>query len=940
MAQVEASRRAAVAAAPRKSHYDEEELTNYDDDCEGAAWYAAAAEAADAADEEEEDFEEGEDCEDVGDEGAEVVQIEDAEVLAATAAPEQLAAGSSGPEPPQHEAGSPEFEAAAPDDPYAVVSPGFAEAAEDPYLTPLIIASVEVDPYSLGSPAMGSPAPVSPMVPSPLSPMPVGMLADGRRKRRRGDWPDQGPGALGPPQKLQMVQGASPFSPQVLSPAAAPLSPHGQSPLSPQVFLSPPAPVSPLHQVLQTPGVTQASPPAPLSPQAPWAPLSPLQPMQVSSATSPPAPMSPHVPPAALWSPHVPQAPLSPHPPAMALSPQDPLFTPLVPPSPLAPSPFLVQASDPPALSVLAAQWTDDHVFAPAVASQLPAVVAPPPAPPMPDLKPMIKGEPVLIEDQDQFQTEFGTEGGPLTEVDDMVTEDIDNIDADRSWDERCVVVRQGQVHIELQHQSPPMNDEILLRFCDWLDQKMPLVVQNFPYVRKSGSYIDISDNNIGQEGLDKLFRVLRDHRVPCLVLKAYRNNIDDSIVDTLIEYLYTQPEDFPMHGIHISHNKLSDKGAFRLIKAASLCGHYPRFTSRLPLWLRLECNSIENPQRIVMDCNKENFNVCLMRDGLCSRPKCNHYLGVHVQLPYFFHQYGRQEQQPPPMAIPPPQIVPPRWPKPADGEVTGAKEPSSEAGAGETEEEAADSARQQAEKALLEALEPTPDWMRQVTVQGVPAPRRQAVSSERCAIPRPPPVPPPVRGLAPPAWPPPPPQHFAPPTSRPPAEEQGLYPGAQGKARGPPPGAPALWVPPPACGAPPWYGKGGGKADGWRNCGGKGWPGGGGGWKGDGKGGGRGGGGGGSWKKQLWSGPSLMLKVKHDVKLADSETLGFTWMYAGNGKSPKLTGVVPESPAGHATCVGQSLLRINGLDAAMFNEKQITDMLKQRPVTLRFGDE
>merc|ERR1719215_2323827 len=100
------------------------------------------------------------------------------------------------------------------------------------------------------------------------------------------------------------------------------------------------------------------------------------------------------------------------------------------------------------------------------------------------------------------------------------------------------VVVRQGQVHIELQHRNPPMHDKTLLKFCDWLNQQLPVVVSNFPYIRRAGAYIDLSDNCIGPSGLDKLLRVLRSHRVPCTVLKAYRNVLDDSIIDTIIEYL------------------------------------------------------------------------------------------------------------------------------------------------------------------------------------------------------------------------------------------------------------------------------------------------------------------------------------------------------------------------------------------------------------------
>merc|ERR1740117_1263636 len=172
------------------------------------------------------------------------------------------------------------------------------------------------------------------------------------------------------------------------------------------------------------------------------------------------------------------------------------------------------------------------------------------------------------------------------------------------TWDDSCVVVRQGQLYIELMHRNPPMQDEDLQRFCDWLETQMAVVVQNFPYVRRSGAYIDLSDNVIGPEGLDKLFRVCRGHKVPVVVLKAYRNRLDDQIVDTIIEYLYTQPESYPMHGIHISHNTITDKGAARLIRAASLCGHYPRFTTRLPLWLRLECNEIVNPHKVIADSN------------------------------------------------------------------------------------------------------------------------------------------------------------------------------------------------------------------------------------------------------------------------------------------------------------------------------------------------
>jgi len=478
----------------------------------------------------------------------------------------------------------------------------------------------------------------------------------------------------------------------------------------------------------------------------------------------------------------------------------------------------------------------------------------------------------------------------------------LHDFDWENSWDARVLVVRQGQVHIELQQRSPPMHDSALMQFCDWLDQQMPLVVQNFPYVKKSGAYVDLSDNAIGPDGLDKLFRVLRDHSVPCVVMKAYRNLLTDNIVDTIVEYLYTQPEAFPMHGIHISHNNITDKGAFRLIRAAALCGHYPRLTSRLPLWLRLEANHIENPHKIITDCLAGEFNVCLMGDGLCSRPDCNHYSHVHVQLPYFYNQsrQARTGYQPvwEPMPVDDPAPVQPMTEAPPPQASDGAAEPPAD-----------------------DPNEPVPDWKRTtpVNLQGVIAPKRAGAPPEvslgatvlvRPAMPGPGGGPPGACGKA-----------------------TGSCKGLPGGGKG---FAPAAKY---ASGAGPFYGKGkggpkgGGKAAFGPPCGG-------GAWKGDhppGKGGaGRGGG----WRGRMWQGMSLMSKAKKEVKLAEGEPLGFDWRFVGEGHSPQVVFVDPRAKVGKVVFVGDCLLRVNCLDTSMFSEKQITDMLKARPLDVRFGDE
>ncbi|CAK0843724.1 unnamed protein product, partial [Prorocentrum cordatum] len=466
------------------------------------------------------------------------------------------------------------------------------------------------------------------------------------------------------------------------------------------------------------------------------------------------------------------------------------------------------------------------------------------------------------------------------------------------AWGPDVMVVKQGQVHIALQHRTPPLDDGALLQFCDWLDGRIPGLVRDFPYVRRSGAYVDLSDNAIGPEGLGKLFTVLREHRVPLVVLKAYRNLLDDSIPCPPPEYLYTQPESFPMHGIHVSHNNITDKGAFRLIRAAAQCGHYPRYTSRLPLWLRLEFNAIDNAGRLLSECNNEKFNVCLMGDGMCSRPNCNHYSNVHVQLPYFFNQAEKGKQRSPdaPAAAPkmpvePPATAapPPMQPPPGSMLVVGD---------GSTDSTTLGTRGKARGAPPAEAVVDLSDAGAEELAAGIGAEGRNVFN---------------VFGRG------------------------GGRGGGGGRGAGRGCGGGGGWQ---------GFGRsGGGGSGGFQNPyqagfvpttnkGGGGFGGGGFGGKGKGYGGGGGG------HKPLWQGMTLDRKAKVDLKLEVGEDLGFMWRTTGEGHAPQVISAAPGSTVGAAVQVGWCLLRMNGLDAKMFNEKQIGDMLKQRPLTLRFGDE
>lgn len=210
-----------------------------------------------------------------------------------------------------------------------------------------------------------------------------------------------------------------------------------------------------------------------------------------------------------------------------------------------------------------------------------------------------------------------------------------------------CVLVREGQIQIAMSSREPPLTDDALIEFCDWLDSKcLPVLVESYQYVLRTGATVDLSFNRVGPKGIERILDVLRNHGVPCAVLKAYRNVLDDSVIDPLVEYLHTQPGSLPLQGLHISHNRISAQGALRLVKAIVDCGHYPTRVHKRPFWLRLEQNEIDRPEDIVQTSRQFRFKLrpevkyvmCLMQQGLCSDSKCDHD-NVAIQAPYFLAQ-------------------------------------------------------------------------------------------------------------------------------------------------------------------------------------------------------------------------------------------------------------------------------------------------------------
>lgn len=174
-----------------------------------------------------------------------------------------------------------------------------------------------------------------------------------------------------------------------------------------------------------------------------------------------------------------------------------------------------------------------------------------------------------------------------------------------------------------IQRETPKLN-YAGRAFTDRDLDELPVRPVVYPYEE-----VDFSQNNLSVAGMRKVMELCR--RCENLrVLKLYKNDIDDggaAMIAKLLEECGTIEE------IHLSHNRFSSYGVGLIVGAAD----WARPKGAYPLWLRLEKNWVEDPERAMRDM-QQNFSVCFRKDRQrCTVRHCVNNCKVH--LPHFHIQ-------------------------------------------------------------------------------------------------------------------------------------------------------------------------------------------------------------------------------------------------------------------------------------------------------------
>ncbi|EPR60122.1 hypothetical protein TGGT1_237290 [Toxoplasma gondii GT1] len=167
------------------------------------------------------------------------------------------------------------------------------------------------------------------------------------------------------------------------------------------------------------------------------------------------------------------------------------------------------------------------------------------------------------------------------------------------------------------------LDDAKLESFSQWLD--IFLAEQNVEGL--TSSEVCLSNNRITHVGLDHLLTTLIRRKVGCRIMKLYRNNISDPGMVCLSRYISATRE--PLHELHLSHNKITARGAATLLRALAAHAGYPRVGRKgklVPLWLRLEQNEITQVNKLMVFIHSKGVAFCTEKNrDLCGPSKCRH---------------------------------------------------------------------------------------------------------------------------------------------------------------------------------------------------------------------------------------------------------------------------------------------------------------------------
>jgi hypothetical protein len=219
-----------------------------------------------------------------------------------------------------------------------------------------------------------------------------------------------------------------------------------------------------------------------------------------------------------------------------------------------------------------------------------------------------------------------------------------------------------SDIHINIQASNRRLSDDDFIVFLAWLEKNALPQLFGGEIPSTNGAkrrrmiirQFQIQDNNLGDQAITALaeFLLSLDHAITVRTLKCWNNKIGDAGCISLAR-LITRSKAPPLLEIHLSHNRITSRGAVELLKVVAESTAWPippkdpeskaaHQLGPIPLWLRLEHNFIF-AQECLDILRKQKVQFCAFNtkaEGGCNNSHCAKSHDTKFHLAFFEFQY------------------------------------------------------------------------------------------------------------------------------------------------------------------------------------------------------------------------------------------------------------------------------------------------------------
>mmetsp|Transcript_62701 Transcript_62701/g.115296 ORF Transcript_62701/g.115296 Transcript_62701/m.115296 type:complete len:544 (-) Transcript_62701:22-1653(-) len=169
------------------------------------------------------------------------------------------------------------------------------------------------------------------------------------------------------------------------------------------------------------------------------------------------------------------------------------------------------------------------------------------------------------------------------------------------------------------------VTDEYMEFYCAWLKDRLDKEKEEYgdDFLENARAEVDFSQTGLENSATALLLKTLLECKVQVWLLKLFKNRLSHEAMEALCEYLKDSEDFNTVKEIHLTHNKFENDSVLLLLRTLKDLKAYPPkkggegddAAEPFPVWIRLDKNQVEDPEKLLETASEEGIETCHAED-------------------------------------------------------------------------------------------------------------------------------------------------------------------------------------------------------------------------------------------------------------------------------------------------------------------------------------